>query len=135
MPSFQVEPGESSFPNKLIPLIQLELEAALAHCLHVSMAQLCLMSKECLCFAMLECLLREAKLSGAGGWQRLSGAEQLSLWKLGCLRQAVLCCVQHRNNMSSMRGGTGLQPFVICCKWCQRLWLKISGWLDRQLVD
>jgi len=44
--SFQVGPEESSFPNKLIPLFQLELEAALAHCLRVSMVQLCLMSTE-----------------------------------------------------------------------------------------
>lgn len=41
VPSFQVGPGESSFPNKLIPVFQLELEAALAHCLCGSVAQCC----------------------------------------------------------------------------------------------
>lgn len=54
VPSFQLGSGENSFPNKLIPLIQLELKAALAHCLHVSMAQLCLMSKDCLCFVFAQ---------------------------------------------------------------------------------
>lgn len=54
MPSFQVGPGESSFPNKLIALFQLELEAVLAHCLRVSMAQLCLVSRECLWFVFAQ---------------------------------------------------------------------------------
>lgn len=73
------------------------------------------------------------KVSTAGGWQRLSGAEQPSLWKLGCLEQAVLwLCVKQKK---SVRGERRLQPFVICCKWCQRLWLKISRWLVRQLAD
>lgn len=54
MPSFQVGPGESSFSNKLIALFQLELEAVLARCLCVSMAQLCLVSRECLWFVFAQ---------------------------------------------------------------------------------
>lgn len=65
VPSFQVRPGESSFPNKLTPLFQLELEAALAHCLCGSVAQCC-------CWALpgeqgvsLLCIL-PGRLSGVG---------------------------------------------------------------------
>lgn len=133
VPSFQTGPGEISFPNKLIHLFQLELEAALAHCFHVSVAQVCLVSKECLCFVFPQGGLAEqgSRLAKAV-WGRTAQSLEAGVSGAG---RAWWLCVQHRSSSSSVRGEGGLWPFVICCKWCQRLWLKISGWLVGQLAD
>lgn len=93
----------------------------------------CLVSKECLCFVFPQGGQAErGRRLAKAGWGRT--AQSLEAGASGAGR-AWRLCVQHRNSISSMRGEGGLRPFVICCRWCQRLWLKISGWLVRQLAD
>lgn len=103
-------------------LFHMELEAALAHCLGVSAVPrcwLCPVSKEWLCFAFP----REAERSRAYFWGQEAGRSCWGRAASGCWggwgRQSAGCLQR-----SSVRGVGGLQPFVMCCKWCQRLWLR-----------